>query len=281
LSELDLQVSLSTTLNTGHGVATKGGHLILPVLARDEEPHRTTQESMFNFVRMSDGGAPRFEGPRSEIDVIADLAARVHQRVQRTESSHAELPDGLDASRLAGLDWSSMSDTEGIRAMIAAVVPGWGAVGNMDAGGPEFQIDGRTFHTPRFATEDGRARFHSGSLPHVANASPDELRLMTIRSEGQFNTVVYEEHDLYRGTKRRDIIMIHPDDAASRGLNHGDRVTVSGPGGRMPHQQIHLFDRIRPGNAAMYFPEANVLLDHKVDQHSRTPAFKGALVTLS
>jgi len=35
---------------------------------------------------------------------------------------------------------------------------------------------------------------------------------MTIRSEGQFNTVVYEEEDLYRNQTRRDIVLMHPDD---------------------------------------------------------------------
>ncbi len=31
------------------------------------------------------------------------------------------------------------------------------------------------------------------------------MRLMTIRSEGQFNTVVYEEEDIYRAQDRRDV----------------------------------------------------------------------------
>ena len=35
---------------------------------------------------------------------------------------------------------------------------------------------------------------------------------MTVRSEGQFNTVVYEDYDLYRGQERRDVILMHPDD---------------------------------------------------------------------
>ena len=34
---------------------------------------------------------------------------------------------------------------------------------------------------------------------------------MTVRSEGQFNTVVYEEEDVYRGQDRRDVILLHHD----------------------------------------------------------------------
>ena len=56
LGKLDLVTYLSTTLNTGHAWGRGRETLVLPVLARDEEPEPTTQESMFNFVRLSDGG---------------------------------------------------------------------------------------------------------------------------------------------------------------------------------------------------------------------------------
>ena len=49
---------------------------------------------------------------------------------------------------------------------------------------------------------------------------------MTVRSEGQFNTVVYEDYDLYRGQDRRDVILMHPDDVERLGLNADQRVTV-------------------------------------------------------
>jgi len=267
MSGIPWQITLNTTLNTGHARAASPNHLILPVLARDEEPEPTTQESMFNFVRLSDGGAPRFEGPRSELDIIADLFGRVQKR--------------RDAgSPLAALDWTSVADTKGLRRMMADVIPGWQAVAALDEGGPEFQIAGRTFHEPTFNTDDGKARFHVPTLP--APQAPDNgaFRLMTIRSEGQFNTVVYEEEDIFRNVDGRDVVLLHPDDLAANGWTQGQRVTVTGPGGRMPYQRVHAFDRIRPGNVAMYFPEANRLLDRRVDALSRTPAFKGAVITI-
>src|SRR5207249_8090301 len=73
LGKLELVTYLSTTLNTGHAWGRGRETLILPVLARDEEPEPTTQESMFNFVRLSDGGPSRHAGPRSESAVLADL----------------------------------------------------------------------------------------------------------------------------------------------------------------------------------------------------------------
>ena len=267
LSSIPWQITLNTTLNTGHARAVSPNHLILPVLARDEEPEPTSQESMFNFVRLSDGGTPRFDGPRSEIEIIADLFGRI--RSKRDENDP-----------LAAIDWSTISDTAGLRRMIADVVPGWQALADLDEGGPEFQIEGRTFHEPHFGTADGKARFHVPSLPENRSVGKNAFRLMTVRSEGQFNTVVYEEDDAFRSVEGRDVVLLNPEDIFEKGWSAGQRVTVTGPGGRMPHQRVVPFERIRPGNAAMYFPEANTLLDQRQDPLSKTPAFKGATITL-
>ncbi len=35
---------------------------------------------------------------------------------------------------------------------------------------------------------------------------------------------------------------------------------------------------VRPGNAVMYYPEANVLVPRDVDPRSKTPAFKSVTV---
>ncbi|MEN0112048.1 MAG: molybdopterin dinucleotide binding domain-containing protein, partial [Planctomycetota bacterium] len=274
LGSLEQVVYLSTTLNTGHARGLAKETIVLPVLARDEEPSPTTQESMFNYVRLSDGGPRRHDGPRSEVEVIADLAERVHARLNgqaATEQSEAQ----LDA-----LDWPAMRDTGRIREAIAAVVPGWEKLARIDDTKEEFQIDGRTFHTPRFATDDGRARLHALTPPPLRGQAEGELRVMTIRSEGQFNTVVYEEHDLYRGVERRDVILMHPDDLSRFGLAEEDRVRLRGPAGEMRHVLARRHDAIRAGNAAMYYPEANALVGRDVDPKSRTPAFKGLVVTV-
>ena len=133
-------------------------------------------------------------------------------------------------------------------------------------------MSGRTFHEPHFATEDGRARFHVVDVP----PAPDGFRLMTIRSEGQFNTVVYDEEDLYRGNGRRDVVMLNAVDAALLGLREGDRVEVSSAVGTM---RVHaaIVDIARHA-VAMYYPEANVLVDARLDPESKTPAFKSVPV---
>src|SRR5436190_15895786 len=95
---------------------------------------------------------------------------------------------------------------------------------------------------------------------------------MTVRSEGQFNTVVYEDEDLYRGNARRDVVMMSAEDAARLGLNEGDPVSVETQAGCM--QVAVAIAPIRAGNLAMYYPEANTLVPRRLDPQSKTPAFK-------
>ena len=265
LSSLELSVMMSTTLNTGHVHGLANETIILPVLARDEEPEPTTQESMFNYVRLSDGGKTRLPGPRSEVQVIASIAQAV-------------LDDTSPDSN--GVDWENMKRTATIREWIGATVPGYEKIGEIDKTKIEFQIGGRTFHDPKFATPDGKGVMHVHDLPKLRGRGDRELRLMTVRSEGQFNTVVYEEEDIYRNQDRRDIILMHPDDLNRLGLEHDQPVTVRGEAGELKNILARSFPEIRSGNALMYYPEANVLVARTADPKSRTPAFKGVVITI-
>ncbi len=260
LAQLDMIVYLSTTLNTGHAHGLAQTTIVLPVLARDEESQATTQESMFNYVRLSDGGQPRHAGPRSEVSVISELGRRV-------------------LGQSGPIDWSRLHEHAEIRRMISRVVPGWERIGEIDTSRQEFTIDGRTLHQPLFKLPDGKARLHVHTLPELAGRD-GQLRLMTVRSEGQFNTVVYEEEDVYRGQERRDVILLHPEDLARFQLRPEDLVTVRSETGHLRNIIVRHYADIRPGNALMYYPEANVLVSRHADPLSRTPAFKGCLVTI-
>ncbi len=261
LQNLEQLVYLNTTLNTGHAHGLAKETLILPVLARDEEPQPTTQESMFNFVRLSDGGPARHVGTKSEIEIIATIAR------------------GVLGDR-GPIDWQAMQQTNRIREAIAKIVPGYEAISDIAATRQEFQIDGRTFHQPQFPTPTGKAQLRVHELPPLVGG-PQELRLMTIRSEGQFNTVVYEDYDLYRGIEGRDVILINPDDVQRLGFRDGQRVIVRSSTGQMDGVSIAAFPKIRSGNVAMYYPECNVLVPRSSDPRSRTPAFKAIPVTLA
>jgi anaerobic selenocysteine-containing dehydrogenase len=302
IGKLDQITYLSTTLNSGHAHGLARETIILPVLARDEEPQPTTQESMFNFVRLSEGGPRRHAGPRSEIDVIASIAERLtrSERVAtdvalatpaagsaggsaansliKRESTNGNGVNSRQSRALSALDWSKLRSTGQIRSAIANIVPGFEKMADIDRTKEEFHIDDRRIHETKFSTSDGWARLHVHDLPELAGTAANELRLMTIRSEGQFNTVVYEEEDIYRGIDRRDVLLLHPDDLNRLRIADGTLVTVHGPAGSMPGIRATAFSNIKPGNAAMYYPECNVLVSRALDPQSKTPAFKGVVV---
>ena len=259
LGKLDLVAYLSTTLNTGHAWGTAKETLILPVLPRDEEPQPTTQESMFSYVRMSDGGAARYPGPRSEVSVLADTGRRV-------------LGDA------GPVRWQDLATHRNVRNLIAELVPGLEPLAGIDRTRREFHIAGRHVSISEFSTPSGKARFQVPGIPAAPEAGGRHLRLMTVRSEGQFNTVVYEDEDIYRGQERRDVVLVSREDMERLDLRTDQRVTVSSVVGEL-RCLVRPFD-IRRGNVAMYYPEANVLVPRDVDPRSRTPAFKSVLVEL-
>jgi anaerobic selenocysteine-containing dehydrogenase len=280
LENLDMLVYLSTTLNTGHAHGLARETIILPVLARDEEPQATTQESMFNLVRLSDGGPRRHPGPKSEVEVIATIAHNAATGEAPSIMRALAAGDRNGSAGLQSIDWKSMRNTGRIRESIAAIIPGFDQIKEMDRTKEEFQVAGRTIHERHFPTRDGRAVLHTHALPDLYGDAAGELRLMTIRSEGQFNTVVYEDYDLYRGVADRRVILMHPDDIAARGFEKSEQVTIHGPAGSMAGVRIHPFPQIKPGNAAMYYPECNVIVSRHLDPDSKTPAFKCVVIKL-
>lgn len=263
LSRINTVVHINTKLNQGHVVplpGEEGGEvIILPTYTRDEELQETTQESMFSYVRLSDGG---MRGPRGQIRTETDIVTSIGGRL---------LPEGP-------VNFLGLKNHNDIRRVMAQVVPGYGEVATIGETKKEFYVSGRVRHEPRFNFPDGKARFIPVETPRLTR-QPNELHLMTIRSEGQFNTVVYEEHDRYRNQSSRDVIMMNPDDIRQLGLREGERVVVSSEVGRMENLRVSPYDIAR-GGAAMYYPEANVLVPTRVDGKSRTPGFKNVLVSV-
>jgi len=258
LSNIDFVLYMNTTLNPSHFLGRGRTTLILPVLARDEEPEPTTQESMFSYVRMSNGGPTRFPGLKSEVEVIAEIAGRV-------------LPD-------SPIPWKEFHHTANIRQVIGSVVQGMKPMQEIDRTRKEFHIEGRTLHEPRFPSVSGKAAFKVPQTP-VPPLEENHFRLMTVRSEGQFNTVVYETQDKFRGVDSRDVVLMHPEDMERRGWRESDTVTVNSLVGSLAGQKLVPYP-ITPGNIMMYFPEANVVVPRAADPQSRTPSFKSVDVTL-
>jgi molybdopterin-dependent oxidoreductase alpha subunit len=255
MQKVETTVYVSTKLNPGHFHGRGRTTYILPALARDEERQSTTQESLFNFVRLSDGGETAASNEmRSEVEIVAALAERM-------------LPPGR-------VDWSRFRNHDTLREAIARVVPGWEGIENIGRTKQEFTLPGRIRHTPEFPLPGGRARAIVTPIP--ANLPPPgHLMLMSFRSEGQFNTVVYENEDIYRGIDRRDVVMMNEAEALEMGLRLDDPVRVETEIGAMDGLRLRFLDVPR-GSLVMYYPEANRILPRKIDTRSGTPAFKSA-----
>ncbi len=259
LERTGCRISLTTTLNTSHVQATDGVELlVLPVTARDEEWQPTTQESMFNFVRLSDGGISRLPDVRPEVAILTELAQRV-------------LPDSV-------LDFSAFARHRRIREAIAEIVPGLEDLKDIDVAKKEFHVRNRLLHRPEFKTADGKARFPKLS-PWDSRPGSGRFRLATVRSEGQFNTMIYQEHDSYRNIPHRWCVLMAEQDMANQKLAAGDRITLRSASGAMENVQVFAFE-LPAGNLLAYFPEANCLTGNQVDPRSKTPAFKSVEVWL-
>jgi len=120
-------------------------------------------------------------------------------------------------------------------------------------------------------------------MPEVGH---DVLRMMTLRSNDQFNTTVYGYNDRFRGVDgTRMIVFMNRDDIDRMGLREGENVTLAtsatdGVTRELPGLRVTPYD-IPVGCIGTYYPEANVLLPlwHHA-KGSKTPAAKAIPVTV-
>ena len=268
LGRIDTVVYLATKPNTGHfhGLGAKRT-LLLPVFNRFETPHCTTVESGNNWVRLNEPGRTHLRSGqlRSEVELLAELAHRLL----------GETP----------IQWRRLQDSAYVRELIARTVPGYGPMAGIDQSRQEFEVQGRVLHEPRFNTASGRARLAPVPLPELSLPGPEHfgglepteaglvLSLITARSYGQHNTVVYKPGDVYRGMPHRNTILMNRADLAASGLRAHQRVRVQGEAGHLENVEI-IPGEIRAGAALMFYPEANVLMHAVCDPQSGTPAFK-------
>jgi molybdopterin-dependent oxidoreductase alpha subunit len=260
LDKIGFKVFLTTTLNRGHVVGMETSEaLILPVCARDEERQSTTQESMFNYIRLSDGGPVRLDNVRSEVEILCDLGERL----------------------LAGgpVDFTRFREHKHVQQAIAAAVPGMAGLADIAETKQEFTVGGRVLVQSRFPTASGRASFAVRAAPASLATAAYPFVLASVRSEGQFNSIIYDEADKFRKTDTRWCVMLNRYDIDALGLAVGGRADLVSPVGAMRGVRVYEFDLPR-GNALTYYPEANVLIAAAHDPRSKTPAFKSTAVAI-
>ncbi len=249
---------LNTTLNKGHFYGRGKETLILPVFARDEGNQKTTQESMFSFVRLSDGGPVRVPEAKSEIEIISRMAALT-------------FPNGP-------ILWDKMSESKNVRKLIAQIIPQMGLLSSIDKTLEEKTISKRIFHSPQFNTSDYKANFLTpdSTLPQK---NEDQLYMMSVRSEGQYNSIVYEEEDAFRKITKRNVILMNQNDMAKKNLKENQKVCIKSKTGRLDQITVKEFN-IREGNTLMYYPESNILISRELDPKSLTPGYKKTLIDI-
>jgi anaerobic selenocysteine-containing dehydrogenase len=119
------------------------------------------------------------------------------------------------------------------------------------------------------------------------NDAQGRFRLMTLRSNDQFNTTIYGYHDRFRGVKgTRDVLFMHAADMAEAGLREGQIVALESDAedGKVRRREgliVTPYD-IPRGCLGAYYPECNVLMpvEHHAEE-SHVPAAKSVPVRIA
>jgi molybdopterin-dependent oxidoreductase alpha subunit len=273
---LDLNVQVATKLNRSHLLPGRSSWL-LPTLVRSEEHREATGPqavSMEDSLSMIHGslGKRRPASPHllSEPAIVAGIAK-------------ATLPPN---PRVRWDDW--VGDYGLIRDLIEATWPDKFGGFNARLFTPGGFHKGNAARERRWETESGKAEFTTPEVLSSLGKRPEreELTLVTLRSNDQFNTTIYGFSDRLRGLGgRRDILLVNPREMARRGLTEGQSVTVECALDDGVPRAVHGL-RVTPYDlpdacVVAYYPEANPLIP--LDQHdelSKTPAYKSTPVRL-
>jgi anaerobic selenocysteine-containing dehydrogenase len=273
---LRLTVQIATKLNRSHLVNGEAAYL-LPCLGRIERVVENGKEQVLSTedstscIHASVGkAAPASPELKSETRIVVELA-------KATLPPNPKVP------------WDTWADDFAtIRDAIEQTYPEQ----FKDFNTRMWQPGG--FHRPnparerKWKTSTGKANF---IVPPLLTATgfedaPDRFRLMTMRSNDQFNTTVYGYDDRFRGIEgTREVVLMNKDDIARLGLHDGQVVKlVSDAGDGVDREvgglRVVAFD-IPRGCVGGYYPECNPLipLSHHA-MYSKTPAAKSVPVRI-
>ncbi|MAX01233.1 MAG: formate dehydrogenase [Sphingomonas sp.] len=274
--DMQLTVQIATKLNRSHLINGKVAYL-LPCLGRSEEdvqesgPQSVSMEDSLSHIYGSVGKRkPASEHLRSELAIVAGIA-------KETLPPNPNVP------------WDRwVGDYSVVRDQIEKTYPGKFDQFNERMFQPGGFYRGNPARDRIWHTESGKAEF---SCPDQLTAfgveeKPGRYRLITMRSNDQFNTTIYGYSDRMRGIEgTRDVLLISPEEMDAAGLKEGQVVSLVSDADDGVHRQLDgltvtPFDLPR-GCIGAYYPEANPLMPlwyH--DQLSRTPAAKAVPVRI-
>jgi molybdopterin-dependent oxidoreductase alpha subunit len=270
----ELTVMISTKLNRSHLFPGKQAY-ILPCLGRFEIDEQATgnqcvtTEDSFSMINASiDHTEPVSDMVKSELAIVTGIAKAA-------------------VEPLAGLKWDTWTaDYALVRDLIEHTYPDdfRDYNGRMYEAGGFYRGNGA--HERIWKTPEGKAVFTTpGQLNSLGfQDAPGRYRLITMRSNDQFNTTIYGYSDRLRGLEgSRDILLMSPEDIAELGFSEGQIVTLvtdvdDGQDRRLAGLTLTAY-KLQRGTIASYYPECNVLvpISHH-DQLSKTPASKSVPV---
>lgn len=274
--KLELTVQIATKLNRSHLFNGRTSFL-LPCLGRSEEdiqeggPQTVTIEDSFSHIHGSIGHrTPASPHLKSELAIVAGMAK-------------ATLPPN------PYVHWDAWTgDYSLVRDLIAQTYPDefYDMNARMFEAGGFYR--GNSARERKWETESGKAEFTAPAMLSATDFAdaPGRYRLITLRSNDQFNTTVYGYSDRLRGIEgKRDVILMSPVDIEQAGLTSGQRVALVGDADDGHHRRVDGFEIVPfdlpTGTIAGYYPELNPLiaLSHH-DRESKTPASKAVPVRL-
>ncbi|WBH17599.1 FdhF/YdeP family oxidoreductase [Sphingomonas radiodurans] len=271
-----LTVQIATKLNRNHLFNGKTAYL-LPCLGRSEEdmqaggPQTVTIEDSFSHIHGSLGHrTPASEHLKSELAIVAGMAM-------------ATLPPN---PKVHWKKWTG--DYSLVRDLIAETYHEQFHDMNARMFEPGGFYRGNSARERVWKTKTGKAQFTAPEMLAATNVADADgrYRLVTVRSNDQFNTTIYGYSDRLRGIEgTRDVVLMNPQDIKRAGLSAGQRVTLVGDAGddhvrRIGGLEIIPFD-LPDGTIVGYYPELNPLIAlHHHDQASKTPASKAVPVRI-
>jgi molybdopterin-dependent oxidoreductase alpha subunit len=273
---MKLTVQIATKLNRSH-LVNGATAFLLPCLGRTEEDLQaggaqlvTVEDSLSHIHASAGRRTPASAHLRSEMAIVAGIAK-------------ATLPTNPK------VDWDRwVGNYATVRDLIEETYPELFRDFNGRLFTPGGFYKGNAARERIWKTGSGRAAFTvPGALQATGfEAAPDRFRLITMRSNDQFNTTIYGHSDRLRGIEdSRDVLLINRGDMARAGLRAGDIVTLTTDTEDGVHREVGgltvvPFD-LPDGCVGAYYPEVNPLvpLGHH-DFASKTPAYKSVPVRL-
>jgi len=137
-------------------------------------------------------------------------------------------------------------------------------------------------------TKSGRAEFTTPDMLTAVDFAdaPGRYRLITMRSNDQFNTTIYGLSDRLRGIEgTRQVLLMNPEEIERAGLQAGQMVSLIGDAGDGVHREAGPLKltpfKLPDGCIGAYYPEMNSLAPlWRHDKESKTPAYKSVPVRI-